>query len=142
MPILEAVKPAVIVEIGAANGTNTKNILEFCAQHGGYCHIIDPELPGNYEEIRPQLEKLGQMHQDISLQALRDISADAYLIDGDHNWFTVYHELITIENTTMDSGRKFPVLIFHDILWPYGRRDMYYAVDRILEQYVHSACVP
>ena len=49
---------------------------------------------------------------------------DCIIIDGDHNWYTVFNELTIIEkrNLLKEGGTIF----FHDIAWPYGRRDMYY----------------
>ncbi|HET6967273.1 MAG TPA: CmcI family methyltransferase, partial [Ornithinibacter sp.] len=56
---------------------------------------------------------------------------DAALVDGDHNWFTVYHELRMFAETAKKEKRPLPVLVLHDVSWPYGRRDLYYAPDRI-----------
>jgi hypothetical protein len=66
-----------------------------------------------------------------SLEALANLpAADAWVIDGDHNWYTVYHELQAIRRISRDAGR--PMLAFlHDIGWPSGRRDQYYAPDQI-----------
>jgi hypothetical protein len=61
----------------------------------------------------------------MSLVALLEIeAADLVLIDGDHNWYTVYHELKLLEKMAEKSG-KFPIVILHDTDWPYGRRDSY-----------------
>src|SRR4029077_10401983 len=32
-------------------------------------------------------------------------------------------------------GAPLPILILHDVLWPYGRRDLYYAPERIPEEF-------
>jgi cephalosporin hydroxylase len=60
---------------------------------------------------------------------------DAALIDGDHNWYTVYNELKLLAKTARDAGAPLPVMIMHDVLWPYGRRDLYYAPEQIPEEY-------
>ena len=60
---------------------------------------------------------------------------DVALIDGDHNWFTVYHELRLLADAARRVGAPLPVLILHDVGWPYGRRDLYYAPDRIPEEH-------
>ena len=60
---------------------------------------------------------------------------DAALIDGDHNWYTVYHELRLLAEGAKRNGTPLPVLILHDVLWPYGRRDLYYAPDQIPEEF-------
>jgi hypothetical protein len=59
------------------------------------------------------------------------------LIDGDHNWYTVFNEFMLIAALSGNDPDRFPVLLFHDIGWPYGRRDLYYAPDRIPPAYRH-----
>ena len=54
---------------------------------------------------------------------------DAALIDGDHNWYTVYNELQLLAEGARRHGAPLPVLVLHDVLWPYGRRDLYYAPE-------------
>jgi hypothetical protein len=51
-------------------------------------------------------------------EAFGDLSGvDAWLVDGDHNWFTVYNELKQIEAACQRDGK--PMLVFlHDINWP------------------------
>src|SRR5262245_65691885 len=56
---------------------------------------------------------------------------DVALVDGDHNWFTVYHELRLLAAAARREGAALPVLVLHDVGWPYGRRDLYYEPDRI-----------
>src|SRR4029453_7198063 len=66
------------------------------------------------------------------LHALPALPAmDLALVDGDHNWFTVFHELRLLAATARREGAPLPVLTLHDVGWPYGRRDLYYAPERI-----------
>jgi glycosyltransferase involved in cell wall biosynthesis len=66
-------------------------------------------------------------HGTTSLRALQELGgADAVLIDGDHNWYTVFNELKLIERWRRDLSQPFPLVLLHDIGWPYGRRDLYY----------------
>jgi hypothetical protein len=51
------------------------------------------------------------------------------LIDGDHNWATVYSELNLLHAKAEASGLPPPIVISHDVAWPYARRDMYYNPD-------------
>lgn len=57
--------------------------------------------------------------------------ADLYVLDGDHNYATVLAELNWIFRHAPDA-----VVVVHDVLWPWSRRDLYYepsslpAVDR------------
>ena len=69
------------------------------------------------------------------------------LVDGDHNWYTVVNELRLIAATSAGAGEPLPVLICHDVGWPYGRRDLYYAPEQIPEEYrqpwaQQGACAP
>lgn len=134
-PVCEALRPATIVEVGSSGGFNTAHVLEYCKAHGARCHVIDPVPPGNLAQIRGLLDDVGTYHQDTSLNALPLLAADLYLIDGDHNWYTVFHELKAIEASHARAARGLPVLFLHDVHWPYGRRDLYYAPERIPAEY-------
>lgn len=127
-PLLRALHPQHIVEIGSQAGGNTRNILLFCKDHGARATIIDPLPIGNHEEIRDLLKMHGQHKMALSLNALPGIAdGDVYLIDGDHNWYTVFHEIdCIIQNALKHRADHLPVLLFHDIGWPYGKRDLYY----------------
>lgn len=73
--------------------------------------------------------------RDISHAVLPTLPAmDVALVDGDHNWHTVFHELRMLAETARASLAPLPVLILHDVGWPYGRRDLYYAPERIPEE--------
>ena len=77
-------------------------------------------------------------HRDISHNVLPDLPpVDVALVDGDHNWYTVYHELKMLADVARSAGQPLPVLIMHDVLWPYGRRDLYYTPETIPEQFRH-----
>ena len=62
---------------------------------------------------------------------------DAALIAGDHNWYTVFHELRLITEGARRHGAPLPLLVLHDVGWPYGRRDLYYAPDTIPAEFRH-----
>lgn len=127
---LDLAGAAHIVEIGAEYGGMTQRLAAHAEDVGGRLTSIDPA---------PQPEFLawvsGQPHVRHlnlpSLAALEQVDdADAWLIDGDHNWFTVFHELSAIEAICRRDRR--PLLVFlHDIGWPAGRRDQYYAPESI-----------
>ena len=60
---------------------------------------------------------------------------DAALVDGDHNWYTVYNELRLLRQVARHGGAPLPLLILHDVGWPYGRRDLYCEPETIPEQF-------
>ncbi|WP_314591433.1 class I SAM-dependent methyltransferase [Paenibacillus terrigena] len=130
-PILRITRPNTIVEIGSAQGFNTTNLLLYGQSAGSKLIVIDPHPLFDVEQMKQVWGSQFEMIQDYSLQALPKLGAyDAILIDGDHNWYTVYHELKEIEKT-----ENFPIIFLHDTEWPYGRRDMYYFPESIPESY-------
>jgi hypothetical protein len=135
-PVLEALQPKTLVEIGSDQGFNTRKLLGFCQQHDTKLHVIDP-LP-KYDVAAWQ-EQYGEhlvFHRALSLDALPTIDRfDAVLIDGDHNWYTVFNELKLLEERSKDPSLHFPLVMLHDIGWPYGRRDLYYNPETIPEEY-------
>jgi hypothetical protein len=65
-----------------------------------------------------------------SLAAIPQLdSPDIALIDGDHNWATVFRELNLLHARAEQTGHAPPIVIAHDAAWPYARRDMYYSPD-------------
>jgi hypothetical protein len=135
--ILEALKLAGakdIIEIGAEYGGMSALVAAYCRARGGQFTTIDPAPKREFHDwlgANPDVRHLAT----TSLEAFDDISeADAWLVDGDHNWYTVQHELRHIEAISRRAGK--PVLVFlHDIGWPCGRRDSYYAPERIPPEY-------
>jgi Methyltransferase domain len=136
-PVFEAVEPRVIVEIGADRGANTANILRYCKLRGAVAHVIDPLPKFSLEDWQEEYGEGVVFHPTLSLQALPAIPRmDIVLIDGDHNWYTVFHELKVIQSIAGDAER-FPVVLLHDVDWPYGRRDLYYDPETIPSRYRH-----
>jgi hypothetical protein len=125
-----------IVEIGAEYGGMTAVLAARAAADGGSLTTIDPAPKPEFRQwlaTQPQVSHLAQP----SLAVLPDLhAADAWLIDGDHNWFTVYHELSAIEAVCRAAGKPM-FAILHDVEWPSGRRDMYYAPDSIPPEFRH-----
>jgi hypothetical protein len=120
-----------ICEIGASLGENTEKILELDAIT---MTVIDPcfdaDLFAKHHDGR-RIKVLRGLSHDI-LSTLSE-PFDCILIDGDHNWYTVYHELRIIE----ERGLLKPggTIFFHDVRWPYGRRDMYYQPEVIPKEF-------
>lgn len=135
-PVLEATRPNVIVEIGAADGRNTAHILEYCQREGGVCHVIDPLPSFDVSAWETKYGGASVFHECKSLDVLGSIRAiDVVLIDGDHNWYTVFNELKLIDEQARSDGHNFPVVVLHDVGWPYGRRDLYYDPSAIPAAY-------
>jgi hypothetical protein len=126
-PVLRDRAPVRVVEIGSQSGESTAQLLALVAELGAHLDVIDPVDMANLDQLREQLTAHGTFHKALSLDVLPTLApADAYLVDGDHNWHTVLHELRHIHAATDGASDPGPVIILHDVDWPYGRRDLYY----------------
>jgi Methyltransferase domain len=127
-PIVETAAPKRLMEIGAEFGWNTAPALEYCRRTGARMEVIDPAPPPALLEVLARYPAEHVYHPIKSLEAIPRIEpVDLVLLDGDHNWHTVYNELLAIFRRAADAGAAPPIVIFHDIAWPYARRDMYYS---------------
>jgi hypothetical protein len=134
-PLVEAAAPARVVEIGALRGDTTERLLESLGPTTEV-HVIDPAPQFDPAEHAACFGDRYVFHRDLSLRVLEDFPpVDVALVDGDHNWYTVYHELRLLEANATRAGGPLPVIVMHDVSWPYGRRDGYYAPDQIPPEY-------
>lgn len=135
-PMVEAAGVKSILEIGAEYGTSTKVLLNYVRQHQGHLHCIDP-VPGfDARQFQADNADVLSFYEDLSLNVLADIHpVDLALVDGDHNWYTVYNELKLIEQAHGGDPLTQPLVFCHDIGWPYGRRDLYYDPDTIPQEF-------
>ena len=137
LDVLEASGSRHIVEIGAEYGGNSAMLADFATERGGSLTSIDPAPKPEFVQwaaAHPQVRHL----PSTSLDALPTLeNVDAWVIDGDHNWDTVYNELRKIDALAKRDNK--PLLaILHDIHWPSGRRDMYYAPETIPAPFRHA----
>ncbi|HTD58869.1 MAG TPA: class I SAM-dependent methyltransferase, partial [Solirubrobacteraceae bacterium] len=124
LPLLDALDPRVIVEVGVEVGAVTRPLLAWAQEHDALLHSIDPDPNLNVDELVAEYGERLRFHRARSLDVLDQIeSVDVALIDGDHNWYTVINELRMLERRAADNGRCPPLVVLHDVGWPYGRRD-------------------
>jgi hypothetical protein len=131
VPCLDAVGARSVIEVGAYAGDLTRLLLDWAATAGAHVVAIDP-MP------QPELVQLDDERPDLalvretSLEALEHLEVpDVVIIDGDHNYYTVSEELRLIGERA--PGDALPLLLFHDVGWPHGRRDAYYVPEVIPE---------
>ena len=133
---LEIAGAREIVEIGAEYGGMSSVLADYATAHEGRLTSVDPcpkteflhwaaEHPGVRHLNRPSLD---------AFDALAEV--DAWVIDGDHNWYTVYNELKAIDALCRRDGKPLLALL-HDVSWPCARRDQYYAPDQIPASFRH-----
>jgi hypothetical protein len=123
IPLLDAVAARSVVEIGSYAGDLTRELLNWAVRAGASVTAIDPAPRNGLTELSEQRPELELLHE-TSHHALRHVSLpDVVIIDGDHNYYTVREELRLIDARAR--GADAPLLIFHDVCWPHGRRDAY-----------------
>jgi hypothetical protein len=126
---LDAVQAKSVAEVGAYAGDLTRVLVHWAAASGGTVVAIDPAP-------QPALVAMSNEHPELelvratSLAALAEIElADVIILDGDHNYYTVTEELRLIGERA--AGPDLPLLLFHDVCWPHGRRDDYFDPEQI-----------
>lgn len=132
--ILELVQPKHVVEIGSESGNFTTELITWAEQRQALVTTIDP-FPA--DALRALSTPAHRLIENKSLRVLDELDrGDLYLVDGDHNYYTVFHELKAIDAKTRDSAA--PVLVLHDVGWPCARRDQYYDPRDIPAEYLHE----
>lgn len=134
-PLLDALpRLETMIEVGAEDGVHTTKLLPYVRSRGAHLHVVDPASNFRASSYERQWRDLSTLHERTSHDVLPSIDApDVVLLDGDHNWYTVFEELRILDRICVD----WPLTLLHDIEWPYGRRDMYYAPLRVPEEFRH-----
>jgi hypothetical protein len=123
-----------IVEVGAFAGDLTRVLVEWAQGAGARVAAVDPSPQNGLVALadeHPDLELIRETGL-AALPALPELP-DAVVIDGDHNYFTVSEELRAIGERA--AGPDLPLLLFHDVCWPHGRRDDYFDAEQIPEEF-------
>lgn len=135
--VLDCADSRRIVEIGAEFGGMSSRLADYAGARDGNLISIDPAPKPEFlawAADNPATTHIGKPSLE-AIASLRGI--DAWLIDGDHNWYTVYNELKQIDALSQRDEKPF-LAILHDVDWPSGRRDMYYAPEQIPAEYRHD----
>ena len=130
---LDAVGARTVVEVGAYAGDLTRVLVDWAGRSGATVSAIDPSPQDALVTLSQQHDALTLIRK-TSLEALPTIElADVVILDGDHNYWTVFEELRLIGGRAQ--GAELPLLLFHDVCWPHGRRDDYFAAELIPREY-------
>ena len=133
---LDAAGARSIVEVGAEFGGMSQRLADHARTNGGSLTSIDPAPKPEFlrwAADNPHVRHIARPSLD-AMPGLAEV--DAWVIDGDHNYYTVANELAIAHRLSVRDGR--PLLAFlHDVAWPCARRDMYYAPDRIPAEHRH-----
>jgi len=118
-----------VVEVGALAGDLTRVLVHWAGDAGAHVTAVDPSPGADLVQLageHPELELIRR----TSLDALPELPpADAVILDGDHNYFTVSEELRLVEAGA--GGFGLPLVLFHDVCWPHARRDDYFAPEQL-----------
>jgi cephalosporin hydroxylase len=134
-PLVKASGARRVLEIGALRGETTSKMFDQLGPDSEL-HVIDPLPQFDPDEHAREFPGRYLFHRALSLDVLPDLPAvDVALVDGDHNWYTVYHELQLLDRTAREAGQPLPLLVLHDVGWPYGHRDLYYEPSQIPEEF-------
>jgi hypothetical protein len=125
-----------IAEIGAEFGGMSQRLADHCAAAGGWLTSIDPAPKAEFVDWAASCPHVRHVAAP-SLEAMPDLAdIDAWMIDGDHNYYTVFNELRLADAACRRDGK--PLLaVLHDVAWPCARRDMYYAPETIPAEHRH-----
>lgn len=135
LALLDAAGARSVMEVGAFAGDLTRVLVEWAGERGARVAAVDPAPQQGLIQLEREHAEL-ELVSERSLKALRTMPVpDAVIIDGDHNYWTVSKELATIAERSV--GADLPLLLFHDVAWPHGRRDDYFDPAEIPEQHRH-----
>ena len=135
VPCLDAVAARSVAEVGAYAGDLTRLLVDWAALSGARVVAVDPSPQDALVALAAERDEL-ELVRRTSLEALPEIElADAIVIDGDHNYWTVAEELRLIGERA--PGAELPLLLFHDVCWPHARRDDYFDAGQIPSEYRH-----
>jgi hypothetical protein len=131
--LFAAARPERVVEIGSEAGGMTREMCRWTSETGGSFTAIEPFPVAEVRSLAASVERF-TLVEGRSPEALSSVPpADAYLVDGDHNHWTVSREL-----EALYSDGRAPLAVLHDVGWPCARRDQYYAVDALPPEAVHA----
>jgi hypothetical protein len=137
IPCLNASGARTVVEVGAFAGDLTRVLVDWAAQSGAGIVAVDPAPEPSLLALAQESREL-ELIRKTSLEALPGLEQpDAVIIDGDHNYFTVAGELRILGERF--AGADLPLLLFHDVCWPHGRRDDYFAAGQVPAAARHPA---
>jgi Methyltransferase domain len=126
---LDLVKPRRVLEIGSEVGGFTREMVAWAERAGAHFLAVEPLPVPEIVELAERSSAF-ELVEGSSPEALAGVEpADVYVVDGDHNYWTVINELRAIY-----ADDRTPLSILHDVGWPCARRDQYYAPERLPEE--------
>lgn len=130
--LIDRLQPKSVLEIGSETGRFTEELVARCTRPGHELITIEPFPAAPLLDLARDSDSF-HLFQGLSLAYLttQPVRSDFLLIDGDHNYFTLYNELRLIAAGWQDAAIEEGVMLLHDVNFPWGRRDCYYDPTRI-----------
>lgn len=117
-----------VVEIGSESGEMSVRLAVAAERRGGSLYVVEPE-PSDLLRAFAAEHRNVRIVEGYSPDALAGLPpAGLYVVDGDHNYVTVRGE---VEAIFAETSPRDTIAVMHDVGWPSGRRDQYYAPDRL-----------
>jgi hypothetical protein len=136
-PILDGIDAHSTVAVSNDHGPLAIFLLDRARRKGCRHVAIDPDAA--LETMLMYNDLGGALWAENSVEWLNLMEvADAYILDGDHNYHTVLSELRTIRQRAAQWDRPMPLILIHDVIWPYARRDHYRNPEAIPEDKRHA----
>lgn len=131
LALFDRCRPASVLEIGSEHGGFSKQLYERCVGGQALLHTVEPFPAPAVVELAKSSDSF-HLYVDKSIPHLlaSGCPSDFVVIDGDHNWFTVYNELTLIAKS-WESQAMTGTIVLHDVSWPCARRDQYYCPSDI-----------
>ncbi len=121
------------VEIGSESGVFTRELVGRASR----VTTIEPEPAPAVVALARERADVLRLVRGRSPAALAQVeAADAWIIDGDHNYWTVRQEVEQALAKGESAGVP-PLVLVHDVAWPCARRDFYYAPEVLPPEGVH-----
>ncbi len=124
---LDAVQARSVIEVGAFMGELTRLLVRWAERANATVTAIDVAPHPDLEALDHEHDRLTLIRETSDVALAHVAPADAIILDGDHNYYTVSRELELIAG----HGDDWPLVLVHDVSWPHGRRDDYYVPERI-----------
>ncbi len=136
--LLDRLQPKSVLEIGSETGRFTEELIARCTRPGHELITIEPFPAAPLLDAARDSDSFHLVPStSLAYLTTRACHSDFLLIDGDHNYFTVYNELRLAAAGWQDAGIEDGVMLLHDVAFPCGRRDFYYNPAQIPAPFLH-----
>ena len=128
-PLVAGLGSRAIAEVGSGHARLTARALRAATADDFTIHAIDP-APAEGLVRLARADPRVEVHATTGADALGRIGVvDLVLLDGDPNYATTLAELKVVVARSREAGLPAPVIVVHNVHWPFGRRDGYHAAD-------------